>query len=111
MESIGARVVNELYLSHMFSLGLSLHAGTESLTYPYGTPNHIKSSHKIQMIYKEVDGKIKPFPTSRTFQQANFFKSSKLDEVEGKGSDTPDTAGISSNLFIFIYNFLNLLRI
>ncbi len=41
MQTIGARLVNELYISHLFSLALTLHGGTESLTYPFGSPNHL----------------------------------------------------------------------
>jgi hypothetical protein len=59
METIGARVINELYTSHLFSLALSLHGGTESFTYPYGTPNHIISNNipKIPMNYDINKGK------------------------------------------------------
>ena len=55
MESIGARVVNELFLKHKFSLSLSLHGGTESLTYPYGVPNHMNNNDLIPMEYEKVN--------------------------------------------------------
>lgn len=96
METIGARVVNELYLSHMFSLALSLHGGTESLTYPYGTPNHLVNGKKIPMDYKLVKGKLKNKPNSLTHSMANTFKSKVYDEIEGRGTPTPDNAGIVS---------------
>lgn len=53
-ESIGGRVVNELFLEHIFTLSLSLHGGTESFTYPYGTPNHIDGNPHIKMDYEET---------------------------------------------------------
>jgi hypothetical protein len=43
MRSISARVVNELFLNHIFSLAFTIHGGTESLTYPWGAPNHFPS--------------------------------------------------------------------
>lgn len=55
METIGARLVNELYISHIFSLALTLHGGTESLTYPYGAPNHIAFQNGKQISTEAPD--------------------------------------------------------
>ncbi len=52
-ETVGARVVNELFLDHLFSLSLSLHGGTESLTFPFGTPNHLVGNPIIEMNYSQ----------------------------------------------------------
>lgn len=51
MQTIGARVVNEIFIKYSPVLSLSLHGGSESLTYPYGTPNHLKNSPKIKLNY------------------------------------------------------------
>lgn len=46
MTTVAGRVVNELYINHLFQLALTLHGGTESLTYPYGAPNHLEGTRK-----------------------------------------------------------------
>ena len=54
MQTIGARVINELFLKYNFILSLSLHGGTQSLTYAYGTPNHINGNEVIEMNYSPI---------------------------------------------------------
>jgi hypothetical protein len=41
MKSITARVINEIFINNLIKISVSYHAGTSSLTYAYGTPNHI----------------------------------------------------------------------
>jgi hypothetical protein len=93
METIGARVINELYVNHLFSVALSLHGGTESFTYPYGTPNHIMNSNipKIPMKYTVEKGKaVDPTPLPNTLNQAELFRSGTYDMIMGKSSEPPD---------------------
>ncbi len=95
METIGARVVNELFLNHMFSMGLSLHAGTESLAFPYGTPNHIKKAKKIPMKYVKLKGgRVKNKRLEMTDKITQMFKDEKYDLLEGEGTPTPDSSGM-----------------
>jgi hypothetical protein len=92
METIGARVVNELYLNHLFSLSLSMHGGTESLTYPYGTPNHInnKKAPKLNRFYKNVNGKMVIEQTPEAMKIIQRLKKGKYDYLRGKSTNPPD---------------------
>jgi hypothetical protein len=94
METIGARVINELYISHLFSVALSLHGGTESFTYPYGTPNHIQKNPltpKIPMQYTIENGKaVKATPYNNSFAQAKKYHSGTYEMVVGKSTEPPD---------------------
>lgn len=103
MESIGARVINELYINHLFSLALSLHGGTESFTYPYGTPNHTNTNGipKIPMKYDIQDGKAinpKEMPESRS--KAEMFTSGTYDMISGKSSEAPDQNALACKILI-----------
>jgi len=100
METIGARVVNELYINHLFSLALSLHGGTESLTYPYGTPNHMLGTYtpKIPMSYFIEDGKLK-LNKNQDHQAhiiAKEFRKGKYDMINGMSSESPDSMALKS---------------
>ncbi len=99
METIGARVVNELYINHLFSLALSLHGGTESLTYPYGTPNHIigRKIPKIQTSYYMQDGKLH-FDNHKPglVKTAKLFRGGNYDMIGGKSSESPDFMTLKS---------------
>jgi hypothetical protein len=95
METIGARVVNELYINHLFSLALSLHGGTESLTYPYGTPNHMLGSGtpKIPMTYLIQNGKASVDGskiTDHAQRLAALYRKGTYDMKSGKSSESPD---------------------
>lgn len=94
METIGARVVNELYINHLFSLALSLHGGTESLTYPYGTPNHMigNITPKIPMKYTSEDGNLTPInrKESQILNLVKKYRTGKYDMINGKSSESPD---------------------
>lgn len=93
METIGARVINELYTSHLFSLALSLHGGTESFTYPYGTPNHILSDTipKIRMKYDIENGKaLNPKEFSKNLKNLTKFRHGIYDMINGKSTEPPD---------------------
>lgn len=41
MNTITARTINEIFINNLIKISVSLHAGTSSLTYAYGTPNHL----------------------------------------------------------------------
>ena len=103
METIGARVINELYISHLFSVALSLHGGTESFTYPYGTPNHIEGNRipKIPMEYTIENGKaLDPKPNSETQKVSELFRTGTYDMVMGKSSEPPDANALNGKLII-----------
>lgn len=98
METIGARVINELYVNHLFSVALSLHGGTESFTYPYGTPNHMdrKNIPNVPMSYEIEDGKaVKPKPQSDSEDRARLFRNGSYDLTFGKSSEPPDANALS----------------
>ena len=106
-ESIGARVVNEIFLEHIFSLSLSLHGGTESFTYPYGTPNHIIGNPSIEMEYTFLkDGVITHNYKSSDETILNKYLDGEYDEkiANLQSTPAPDLASIlsitnSSNYF------------
>lgn len=41
MNTITARTINEIFIHNLIKVSISLHAGTSSFTYAYGTPNHL----------------------------------------------------------------------
>ena len=91
METIGARVVNELFLKHIFSLSLSLHGGTESLTYPFGVPNHIENNKKsIPIKYITKGFRTIAEPNKESFDMAKLYRTGKFDGVMGKSTYAPD---------------------
>jgi hypothetical protein len=98
MESIGARVVNELFINHMFSLALSLHGGTESLTYPYGTPNHMKSKSvpKLPVSYENRAGKLSLRMSQDAMPLIEEIRSGKYEMKVGKSTNPPDINAIKS---------------
>ncbi len=94
MKTIGARVVNELFLKYMFSLALTLHGGEESLTYSYGAPNHIQNKPKIPMMYKVgKNRKLVSQPTKLT-KKAIKKLIDKDGLNNGKSTNPPDVNGI-----------------
>ncbi len=103
METIGARVVNELFTHHLFSLSLSLHGGTESLTYPYGTPNHLKSNQVPKLTeYYNKPGPNERFQVRETkdtphklMEKINKYRSGKYDLQEGESTNAPDFNAIT----------------
>lgn len=99
MESIGARVVNELYINHMFSLALSLHGGTESLTYPYGTPNHIHSKNvpKLPIYYnQDKNGRLQINVAPETNSLVEQFRNLHYEMIVGKSTNPPDYNAVKS---------------
>jgi hypothetical protein len=40
MQSYTARAVNEVWLAHLFQLGLTFHGGMQAIAYEWGSPNH-----------------------------------------------------------------------
>ena len=104
METIGARLVNELYINHLFSLALSLHGGTESLTFPYGTPNHTTRPDlpKIPMKYFQKDGKTQ-FDSSNpdTLKLAKLYRTGKFDMTTANSSEPPDFSTLNSKIYFF----------
>lgn len=92
MITIGARVINELYINNLFLLALSLHGGTESLTYPYGTPNHLQSRNipKIPMKYMNIKGKLTPVNSPEALNTAKLFRKGDYDMYVGPSNNPPD---------------------
>lgn len=108
METIGARVINELYINHLFSVALTLHGGTESLTYAYGTPNHLVDNEipKVPMDYFLEDGKaINPTPHADSLLKAEIFRERSYDLVYGKSSEPPDAVALKSMKNIYYIYF------
>ena len=40
MQTITARIVNELHRRHLFRTAVTFHGGTKSIGYEWGSPNH-----------------------------------------------------------------------
>ena len=80
--------------THLFSVALSLHGGTESFTYPYGTPNHIVNNPltpKIPMQYTVEKGKaVKAIPQWNSESQAKKYHTGTYEMVIGKSTEPPD---------------------
>ena len=100
METIGARVINELYIHHLFSVALSLHGGTESFTYPYGTPNHIMGGKypNVPMNYSVENGIAKAIPFKDSLAKAKVFRGGSYDYAFGKSSEPPDANTLSGKI-------------
>jgi len=98
METIGARLVNELFIDHVFSLALSLHGGTESLTYPYGTPNHLKDQKvpKIPAKYEFENGKFNLKNKDKLNESVKIFKNKTYEMYVGNSTNAPDYNSITS---------------
>lgn len=92
MESIGARLVNELFIDHTFSLALSLHGGTESLTYPYGTPNHLKTDTipKIPFRINSSSDKLKIENNKKINDAVLKFRKKEFEMVRFNSTNAPD---------------------
>ena len=59
MSTISARTINEIFINNLIKISVSLHAGTSSLTYAYGTPNHlIKLSPQYRIPFGIKDGQM-----------------------------------------------------
>jgi hypothetical protein len=102
-ETIGARVINELYLNHIFVISLSLHGGTESLTYPYGTPNHIFGTKykKVEMDYKQYNTTtpyVDAIPTKEAEKTAEYYRKNNFEHVQGKSTEAPDEQAFIGNI-------------
>ncbi len=124
MQTIGARVINELFINHVFSLALTLHGGVESLTYPYGAPNHIEGgTNPIEMNYVKSESNKKgdltnkkgdltnnnnnnnnisygksrviPKPGSSANETTKNYRNGKFDN-KGKSTEAPDFNALSS---------------
>ena len=46
MNSLAARVVYKLFAENLFVNAITFHGGTNSITYPWGSNNHISTSNK-----------------------------------------------------------------
>ena len=101
MQTVGARVINEIFIHHMIQLALSLHGGTESLTYPYGTPNHIKSNfiNKISVNYETLKNKtVIPKFGANAQKEVNLFQQGQFEYFSSPGSKSlnpPDHTSIT----------------
>ena len=103
METIGARVVNELFLKHIFSISLSLHGGTESLTYPFGVPNHIDNNNAtIPIKYFNNGSSIIAKANKESFDLAKKYRLGKYDGVSGRSTSAPDKNAMEGN---YIFKF------
>ena len=99
METIGARLVNELYLNHLFLLALSLHGGTESLTYPFGVPNHIiGNKNVIPMTYFTQGKRILSKKTPFSDAMAARYRNGEFDRIMGTSTPPPDSVAFRSLL-------------
>ena len=59
MKTITARTINEIFINNLIKISVSLHAGTSSLTYAYGTPNHLKDlSNYFKIPFKYHNSKM-----------------------------------------------------
>jgi hypothetical protein len=100
--TIGARVINELYLTHIFTISLSLHGGTESLTYPYGTPNHINDAKlpKVPMNYNSYNSTtLEATPLENADNIANYYKTMNSEQITGESTEAPDLQGLIGKMY------------
>jgi hypothetical protein len=86
MNTITARTVNEIFINNLIRFSLSIHGGTSSLTYAWGTPNHLthlKPEHKIN---KKTDNP----------KILESFYQGKFDEIDNESTESPDNTGLQS---------------
>jgi hypothetical protein len=100
MVTVGARVINEILIRHMFILTFSLHAGDESLTYPYGTPNHMlprpKNLGEIRVKYTQEGNKLKAEPEPDAEKTAQAYRNLIAEEHTGKSTESFDFSTFNS---------------
>ena len=83
----------------MFSLALSLHGGEESLTYPYGVPNHIVGNPNIiPMNYFRVKHKTVSKKTALSDYMASRYRMGEFDNIRGISTPPPDGIAFKSTI-------------
>jgi hypothetical protein len=83
MLTITARTINEIFTNYLIRFSLSIHSGASSVTFPYGTPNHLKFN-KINK--DEIDSEL-----------LEEFYNSKFDNIINDSTESPDNTAHESN--------------
>jgi hypothetical protein len=94
MQTISARTINEIFSNNLIRLSISIHGGTSSLTYSYGTPNHIQNlNEKFKL----------PIKSKGNFKEVlEDYYSGKLDESREKSTISPDDKALAGRKIILL---------
>jgi len=91
-QTISARSINEVFINNMIRISLSIHGGTSSVTYAYGTPNHL--AH-IDDSYRITQDSKKDVNTLKKVLQ--IYYSGRLEETDDLLTyDAPDQSALNS---------------
>lgn len=88
MNTITARTINEVFIHNLIKISISLHAGTSSFTYAYGTPNHLTQLYsQFKIPFKGVRNNSNEF----TRNIINEYYNGDVDNLPfNESSESPD---------------------
>lgn len=91
MNTITARVINEIFIRNLIKISFSLHAGTSSLTYAYGTPNHIINLYSTYRIPFNLERS----PNSEITNVINQYYIGNVDNLpSNQSTESPDNTAL-----------------
>nr|CCA14931.1 conserved hypothetical protein [Albugo laibachii Nc14] len=83
MESMTARVINELWRDHVFELAITFHGGTQSISYEWGSPDHFKGGRSQKS--PDHTGLVSLAETlalyGGSFQDGSLYKTGTMNDV------------------------------
>jgi hypothetical protein len=91
MKTISARTINEIFINNLIRMSISIHGGTSSLTYAYGTPNHlINLNQKYKLPLKLKD--------NMNYEVLENYYSGRLDHTNNESTEAPDNQILESKI-------------
>lgn len=96
MNTITARTINEVFIHNLIKVSISLHAGTSSFTYAYGTPNHLTQLYpQFKIPFKNGNGNSNEF----TRNIINGYYNGDVDNLPfNESSESPDNYALEGIL-------------
>lgn len=101
MNTITARTINEIFIHNLIKISVSLHAGTSSLTYAYGTPNHLI---KLYPQYKIPFLKGHDLSSSNDYMKTiiNKYYNGEVDNLPfNESTEAPDNTALKGIIVIY----------
>jgi hypothetical protein len=92
MLTITARTINEIFINNLIRFSLSIHGGTSSLTYAWGTLNHL--THlltKFKLPYEKNKNN-----STNVDEIIESYYSGKFDDIDNESYLSPDDSGLNS---------------
>ena len=98
MNSITARTINEIFINNLIKISVSIHAGTSSLTFAYGTPNHIINLNADFIIpFDQNNSNTSPFDISK---KINSYYNGEVDNLTSNESTEPPDNQTLEGIFL-----------